>query len=412
MDNEVYLKHKTYRPPRQPPNRTSVLPRVFGISLQEQLDCQGPKPPTPYPIAHCRLPHDSTHHPHPHLVEVTASSCSLPCLLLGHQKAPLWLYPTSQHILSLTQHCSPCRQTSLLSFRSSFPLRCPASSLLYSSIMLTRRLLTPLSSPISLLSRTFTTSLSHQKTPSLADITPNGAAAFDARQKEYRERTKAAHKAKEQQDSQFVKTSSSSAPSSSTSTHATPASSMNSSASRPYASNAHDQGDGGLMSDVASKMALGSLSTNDTGAAREASYKTESSKRKGALSSLIYGTKEGQQMDQEIEKSFSQVLARGKYVHSIVFHKVKPDKVDEYVKLVGGWYPRMASLEENHVHLVGSWRTEVGDCDTFGMWYNTFHHVNGPMYWNKWLTLIDSSHLGIPALPRLPRLTPLHSIPP
>lgn len=71
-------------------------------------------------------------------------------------------------------------------------------------------------------------------------------------------------------------------------------------------------------------------------------------------------------MDQEIEKSFSQVLARGKYMHSIVFHAVKPDKVDEYVDLVGGWYPKVAKTEDHHVNLVGSWRTEVGDCDTFG----------------------------------------------
>lgn len=71
-------------------------------------------------------------------------------------------------------------------------------------------------------------------------------------------------------------------------------------------------------------------------------------------------------MDQEMEHSFSQVLARGKYVHSIVFHEVKPDKVDEYVELVGKWYPKMAGMPENKVHLVGSWRTEVGDCDTFG----------------------------------------------
>jgi hypothetical protein len=71
-------------------------------------------------------------------------------------------------------------------------------------------------------------------------------------------------------------------------------------------------------------------------------------------------------MDMEMERSFSQVLARGKYVHSIVFHKVKPDKVEEYVDLVGNWYPRVASNPENQVKLVGSWRTEVGDCDTFG----------------------------------------------
>ena len=79
-----------------------------------------------------------------------------------------------------------------------------------------------------------------------------------------------------------------------------------------------------------------------------------------------HGTHEGQQMDKEIEKSFSEVLARGKYVHSIVFHEVKPDKVDEYIELVGDWYPRMAQLDGNKVNLVGSWRTEVGDCNTFG----------------------------------------------
>jgi hypothetical protein len=89
-------------------------------------------------------------------------------------------------------------------------------------------------------------------------------------------------------------------------------------------------------------------------------------KKGGALSSLIYGTPEGRELDKDIERSFSQVLARGKYVHSIVFHSVKPDKVDEYTELVGKWYPKMASIPENKVHLVGSWKTEVGDCNTFG----------------------------------------------
>ena len=93
----------------------------------------------------------------------------------------------------------------------------------------------------------------------------------------------------------------------------------------------------------------------------------ESGKKKGgALSSLIYGTPEGRELDKDIERSFSQVLARGKYVHSIVFHDVKPDKVEEYNELVGKWYPKMAAIPENRVHLVGSWRTEVGDCNTFG----------------------------------------------
>jgi hypothetical protein len=91
----------------------------------------------------------------------------------------------------------------------------------------------------------------------------------------------------------------------------------------------------------------------------------EPERKAGPLSNLIYGTKEGRELDAQLAASFSQVLARGKYVHSIVFHEVKPEKVEEYVKLVGHWYPKMAQTPENKVHLVGSWRTEVGDCDTF-----------------------------------------------
>lgn len=108
----------------------------------------------------------------------------------------------------------------------------------------------------------------------------------------------------------------------------------------------------------------------------------ERGKKAGPISNLIYGTKEGRELDHELNASFSQVLARGKYVHSIVFHEVKPDKVDEYVKLVGGWYPRMAGMPENKVHLVGSWRTEVGDCDTFvHIWeYQRYHGYHDSLH--------------------------------
>lgn len=106
--------------------------------------------------------------------------------------------------------------------------------------------------------------------------------------------------------------------------------------------------------------------SQDANAGRSAEAKQPEPDRKaGPLTNLIYGTKEGRELEAQLEASFSQVLARGKYVHSIVFHEVKPDKVDEYVKLVGDWYPKMANTPENKVHLVGSWRTEVGDCDTF-----------------------------------------------
>lgn len=152
-------------------------------------------------------------------------------------------------------------------------------------------------------SRPFTAlaaSQSRIRAPALADLTPDSAAKFNERQKEFRESLAAEQRKKEDEEKQAR--------------------------------------------------------------ARES---PDSGKKKGALSSLIYGTPEGRELDKDIERSFSQVLARGKYVHSIVFHDVYPDKVEEYTELVGKWYPKMAAIPENKVHLVGSWRTEVGECDTF-----------------------------------------------
>jgi hypothetical protein len=162
--------------------------------------------------------------------------------------------------------------------------------------------------------------------------------SFDAKQKEFRERLAEAAR-KKAEASQSLPSSHLGAP------------------TAPFASNASASPSNKSAQEV----------TSSQSAASTESTEEEPPRKGGKLSSLIYGTKEGREMDREIEYSFSQVLARGKYVHSIVFHEVKPDKVDEYVELVGSWYPRMAGMPENKVHLVGSWRTEVGDCDTFGM---------------------------------------------
>lgn len=192
--------------------------------------------------------------------------------------------------------------------------------------------------------RTFASTAACSRSPSLADVTPDGLQAFDAKKKEFRQRVAELQK-KKQATSQSGAITSTIYPFSSAPT-------------APNASNA---------SFHSNSQTIGSLSSASADAISSAKEESEEEgKKKGLVSSLIYGTKEGRQMDKEIEHSFSQVLARGKYVHSIVFHEVKPDKVDEYVELVGSWYPRMAGMPENKVHLVGSWRTEVGDCDTFG----------------------------------------------
>ncbi|KAK0749021.1 hypothetical protein B0T18DRAFT_322671 [Schizothecium vesticola] len=179
--------------------------------------------------------------------------------------------------------------------------------------------------------RTFSTTLAQRKhTPSLGDIEPEQHERFNGRQREFREKLAEAQKQRE------ASALSSSPPSGSS-----------------YVRSSAGQG-------------LGSLSTAPVAGNQAAAADKEAAGRKaGPLANLIYGTKEGREMDAQIEASFSQVLARGKYVHSIVFHEVKPECVEEYVDLVGTWYPRMANKADNKVHLVGSWRTEVGDCDTF-----------------------------------------------
>lgn len=141
-----------------------------------------------------------------------------------------------------------------------------------------------------------------------------------------------------------------------------------------------------------------SSSQTTAGASAEASSHAPDRKQ-GPLTNLIYGTKEGREMEAQMEASFSQVLARGKYVHSIVFHEVKPDKVDEYIQLTGEFYPKMANTPENKVHLVGSWRTEVGDCDTFGK--NSFY-TRCPVLPLLANNSTHSSYLGVPAIRGLP----------
>ncbi|PGH28989.1 hypothetical protein GX50_08272 [[Emmonsia] crescens] len=226
------------------------------------------------------------------------------------------------------------------------------------------------------------------RAPSIRDITPDTAASFNARQKEFRENLEAARKKKEQTESQSGHASVvSPAPFSFTSRRASDsarptAPSVSNASEKPGSASAaasvssssaaaaaagSDAATAAAVPDAADTLdmqGLGSLSTHRIVGEHRQSAVSHTPKR-GALSSLIYGTKEGQQLDKDIERSFSEVLARGKYVHSIVFHEVKPDKVEEYVDLVGQWYPRMAQIENNKVNLVGSWRTQVGDNDTF-----------------------------------------------
>ncbi|KAI8335755.1 nipsnap family protein [Chlamydoabsidia padenii] len=80
------------------------------------------------------------------------------------------------------------------------------------------------------------------------------------------------------------------------------------------------------------------------------------------LEAVLYGSKK---IKEEDAQTHSKVLARGKYVHELSKHKVRPDKVDEYIQLVTSHYPRIANEPLNDLHLCGSWEIIVGELDTF-----------------------------------------------
>ena len=151
------------------------------------------------------------------------------------------------------------------------------------------------------LARPFTSSAAQwdkSKAPALSDIEPEQGHVFDQKQKSFRDNlAEANRKRKEQERASESIASAKSSPDTFASTHQ-------------------------VLGE-----AVGSLQPSTGEAARE--QDADGNKKKtGRLSSLIYGTEEGREMDREIERSFSQVLARGKYLHSIVFHEVKPYMVD------------------------------------------------------------------------------------
>ncbi|OBZ85580.1 Protein NipSnap 2 [Choanephora cucurbitarum] len=80
------------------------------------------------------------------------------------------------------------------------------------------------------------------------------------------------------------------------------------------------------------------------------------------IEAVLYGSKEIKEIENQ---THSKLLARGKYVHELQLHKIKPEKVDEYTELISEHLPKIANDPLNDVHLCGSWSVEIGDQDTF-----------------------------------------------
>lgn len=64
-------------------------------------------------------------------------------------------------------------------------------------------------------------------------------------------------------------------------------------------------------------------------------------------------------------ESHSRTVARGKFIHEIQRHDVRPECADEYKKVLAEYYPKLMEDDKYKTRLKGSWEVTVGDLETF-----------------------------------------------
>ncbi|KFH62504.1 hypothetical protein MVEG_11897 [Podila verticillata NRRL 6337] len=82
----------------------------------------------------------------------------------------------------------------------------------------------------------------------------------------------------------------------------------------------------------------------------------------GIVNSILHGS--GSLPKMQSQESWGVSLARGKYVHELQNHRIKPERYDDYVQLVSEAFPRIVKESNNKIRLTGSWATEIGVLDS------------------------------------------------
>jgi hypothetical protein len=80
------------------------------------------------------------------------------------------------------------------------------------------------------------------------------------------------------------------------------------------------------------------------------------------VNSILHGSKDTWEA-QNLNETYSKVLSRGKSIHELVIHNVKPEAMDDYCSLIQESYPKVSKDGEIPAKLFGSWKTEIGELD-------------------------------------------------
>ncbi|KAF8980051.1 hypothetical protein BGZ46_004679 [Entomortierella lignicola] len=89
----------------------------------------------------------------------------------------------------------------------------------------------------------------------------------------------------------------------------------------------------------------------------------------GIVNSILHGS--GSLPKIQSQESWGVSLARGKYVHELQRHRIRPERYDDYIQLVSEAFPRMVKESNNKIRLTGSWLTEIGELDTAGKFFKS-----------------------------------------
>ncbi|KAF9586488.1 hypothetical protein BGW38_003819 [Lunasporangiospora selenospora] len=71
----------------------------------------------------------------------------------------------------------------------------------------------------------------------------------------------------------------------------------------------------------------------------------------GIVNSILHGS--GSLPKVLSQESWGVSLARGKYIHELQRHRIRPDRFDDYVQLVSEAFPRMVKESNNKIRLTG-----------------------------------------------------------
>lgn len=91
-------------------------------------------------------------------------------------------------------------------------------------------------------------------------------------------------------------------------------------------------------------------------------YSQKSDGVKGIVNSILHGAAS----KESFNDTYSKLLSRGKSIHELSIHNIKPEAMDDYKGLIANAYSKISADPKIPARLFGSFTTEIGELDQAG----------------------------------------------